>query len=178
MSKFTIRSAKREDMSEIGEILFNNYHEVYKGILDKRYLASITSESAKLQMDAYFLTPGNEMFVAESSDGEGNSRIVGFAAGTPSPDILGAFWVEHLHVDVLFRGQGICHDLLFKTAQNSKLTGYSQLVTGIFAGNTRAENICRHYDARFLESFHQDVEGFGVLSSLYIWDDLTKFENN
>lgn len=178
MSKFIVRSAKRTDMDAIGAIIFNNYHEVYKHILDKRYLASITVESAKLRMEAYFLTPGNEMFVAENFDEEENSKVVGFVSGTPSPDVLGAFWVEELHVDEKFRGQGVGHDLFFKMAQNSKATGYSQLVTNVFACNTKAEDICSHYEARFIESFHQDVEGFGVFSSIYIWDDLTKFENN
>ena len=40
-------------------------------VLDKRYLSSVNPESAASRMDAYFLAPGNEMFVAELlADGE------------------------------------------------------------------------------------------------------------
>ena len=66
-----IREAKRSDIAEVGRILSENYHDTYANILDKRYLSSVNPESAASRMDAYFLAPGNEMFVAELlSDGE------------------------------------------------------------------------------------------------------------
>ena len=60
-----IREAKRSDIAEVGRILSENYHDTYANILDKRYLSSVNPESAASRMDAYFLTPGNEMFVDE-----------------------------------------------------------------------------------------------------------------
>ena len=174
-----IREAKRSDIADVGRILSENYHDTYANILDKRYLSSVNPESAASRMDAYFLAPGNEMFVAELlSDGEeaGAGEIVGFVAGTPSPDVLGAFWLEMLHIKASYRDFGIGRRLLFTMGSRAASTGYSQMVIDVFAGNTKAEEIYKHYGARQIDEFYQDVEGFGVLSSLLSLDDLSVFQ--
>ena len=172
-----IREVKRSDISEIGRILSENYHDTYTNILDKRYMSSVNPESAAARMDAYFLTPGNEIFVAEfSCEDKEQSRIVGFAAGTPSPDVLGAFWLEMLHVEASHRDFGIGRKLLFTMGGRVANTGYLQMVIDVFAGNSKAEEIYKHYGAKQIDEYYQDVEGFGVLSALLSWDDLSMFK--
>ncbi len=172
-----IREAKRSDISEVGRILSENYHDTYANILDKRYLSSVNPESAAARMDAYFLTPGNEMFVAElAGENEEAGQVVGFVAGTPSPDVLGAFWLEMLHIEAAYRDFGIGRKLLFTMGGRVAASGYSQMVIDVFAGNYKAEEIYKHYGAKPIDEYYQDVEGFGVLSALLSWDDLSVFE--
>ena len=172
-----IREVKRSDISEIGRILSENYHDTYTNILDKRYMSSVNPESAAARMDAYFLTPGNEMFVAELvSESEGSSHVVGFVAGMPSPDVLGAFWLEMIHVGAAYRDFGIGRKLLFAMGWRVAASGYSQMVIDVFAGNSKAEEIYKHYGAKQIDEYYQDVEGFGVLSALLSWDDLSMFK--
>lgn len=172
-----IREAKRSDISEVGRILSENYHDTYANILDKRYLSSVNPESAAARMDVYFLTPGNEMFVAElASENEEAGQVVGFVAGTPSPDVLGAFWLEMLHIEAAYRDFGIGRKLLFTMGGRVAASGYSQMVIDVFAGNYKAEEIYKHYGAKRIDEYYQDVEGFGVLSALLSWDDLSVFE--
>ena len=178
IKKIKIREAKRSDIAEVGRILSENYHDTYANILDKRYLSSVNPESASKRMDTYFLTPGNEMFVAELLiDGEetGTGEIVGFVAGTPSPEVFGAFWLEMLHIEASYRDFGIGRRLLFTMGNRVADIGYSQMVIDVFAGNTKAEEIYKHYGAKQIDEFYQDIEGFGVLSSLLSWDDLSVF---
>lgn len=171
-----IREVKRSDISEIGRILSENYHDTYTNILDKRYMSSVNPESAAARMDAYFLTPGNEMFVAEALVDEVQGKVVGFVAGTPSPDVLGAFWLEMIHVEAAYRDFGIGRKLLFTMGGRVVNTGYSQMVIDVFAGNYKAEEIYKHYGAKLIDEYYQDVEGFGVLSALLSWDDLSMFK--
>ena len=171
-----IREAKCSDIPEVGRILSENYHDTYANILDKRYLSSVNPESAAARMDAYFLTPGNEMFVAEAIDDEAHCKVVGFVAGTPSPDVLGAFWLEMLHVEAACRDFGIGKRLLFTMGGRVANSGYSQMVIDVFAGNSKAEEIYKHYGAKQIDEYYQDVEGFGVFSALLSWDDLSIFK--
>nr|WP_298877735.1 GNAT family N-acetyltransferase [uncultured Mogibacterium sp.] len=177
IQNITIREAKRSDISKVGRILSENYHDTYANILDKRYLSSVNPESAAARMDAYFLTPGNEMFVAELvSENEENGHVVGFVAGTPSPDVLGAFWLEFLHVEAAYRDLGIGRALLFTMGGRAADSGYPQMVIDVFAGNSKAEEIYKHYGAKQIDEYYQDIEGFGVLSALLSWDDLSVFK--
>lgn len=170
-SNIIIREAHRPDIPEIGRIMSDNYHDTYADILDRRYMASVNPDSCGARMDAYYLAPGNELLVACCSE-----QIMGFVAGTPSPDVLGAFWLEMLHVEAEYRDMGCGRKLLFAMGKRAAQTGYSQIVIDVFAGNSKAEEIYRHYGARFIEGYYQDVEGFGVLSSLFSWDDLSVFD--
>ena len=81
-----------------------------------------------------------------------------------------------LHIKASYRDFGIGRRLLFTMGSRAASTGYSQMVIDVFAGNTKAEEIYKHYGARQIDEFYQDVEGFGVLSSLLSLDDLSVFQ--
>lgn len=175
MENITIRDAKRADLPEIGRILAANYHDTYGAILDRRILAYVNEESSTARMESYWLAPGTEMLVAVKTADDGSEAICAFSAGTPSPDVLGAFWLEMLHVEADRRGEGLGRALLFAMGKRARDTGYSQMTIDVFAGNDRAESIYRHYGAELVKEYRQDVFGFGVSSRLLIWEDLNVF---
>jgi GNAT superfamily N-acetyltransferase len=166
-----IRDAVRADIENVGDLLSDNHQTTYKGLIDDRLLAFYTHENSQAKMEAYWLTPGNEMLVAEEEDG----RFLGYVAGRPSPDVLGAFWLEFLDVDENARGRGLARRLIWAMGARAAEQGYPQMVIDIIAGNDNAEQIYEHLGAKRIREYYQDLEGFPTLSRLLMWDDMSVF---
>ncbi|MBR0373883.1 MAG: GNAT family N-acetyltransferase [Mogibacterium sp.] len=109
-------------------------------------------------------------------DNPDSSELLGYAAGRPSPDILGAFWLEFLDVNEDTRGEGIGKRLIAEMGRRVRAQGYPQMVIDVLAGNDKAEYIYRHLGAEVLnDDYMQDQQGFLVKSKLLIWRDLSIF---
>ena len=112
----------------------------------------------------------------EGPENPDSSELLGYAAGRPSPDVLGAFWLEYLDVNEDSRGEGIGKRLIAEMGRRVREQGYPQMVIDVLAGNDKAEYIYRHLGAEVLnEDYMQDLQGFLVKSKLLIWRDLSIF---
>lgn len=169
-NEFSFRAAKRADLPAVARIIAENYQKEYTGILDSRYLAGMDEEYLQRIFEAYWLTPGNEIIVASEKGEDGTEAIVGFAAGTPSPDVLGSFWLEYLHVDGEHRRQGIGSALFDEATDMARWMGYDQLTSHIFAGNRIREAFFEKLGGEPGEEFRMELEGFGVMTRIYLFE--------
>lgn len=170
MEQVLIRAAAEADMKRIGEIKSANGHEVYDDkYVDYRFIESLTPERCRAHLSAYAKNPGQHVLVAEREDG----AILGYSGGRPSPDVLGAYWLEFLDVAEDEREQGIGAALIRSMAVLAREQGYSQMIVDVINGNTSAEDFYEHLGAElFNENYMQDLDGFLVKSKLYAWTEL------
>lgn len=102
--------------------------------------------------------------------------FLGYVRGLPSPDVLGAFWLESLYLKEAARGKGLGRKLIFYMGDQVRRQGYNQMVIDVFAGNDRAEEIYRHLGAKLInDNFTEDINLFPVHAKLLLWDDLDIF---
>ncbi|MBQ6621876.1 MAG: GNAT family N-acetyltransferase [Mogibacterium sp.] len=162
----TIREAKSADMEAFARIYKEIYDTTYREFLDPRLIRAVLNEDSVARMRADWLAPGAEMFAAEAEDGQ----ILGFVYGFPSPDVLGAFWLEKLYLTASARGLGLGRRLIGIMEQRAREQGYSGMVIDVFTGNDHAEQIYRHLGARMIREDHlQDVCDMPVHSKLLYW---------
>jgi GNAT superfamily N-acetyltransferase len=125
----------------------------------------------------------------EANDGEPNAEpgsepaeavtFLGYVRGLPSPDVLGAFWLESLYLTEAARGKGLGRKLIFYMGDQVRRQGYNQMVIDVFAGNDRAEEIYRHLGAKLInDNFTEDINLFLVHAKLLLWDNLSIFAEN
>lgn len=104
------------------------------------------------------------------------TEMIGYAAGKPSPDVLGAFWLEFLDVNEDARGEGAGKRLIAEMGRRARDAGYNQMVIDVLAGNEKAEFIYRHLGAELInDNYIQDQQGFLVKSKLLGWYDMSIF---
>lgn len=109
------------------------------------------------------------------SDAEGGSEplFLGYVSGKPSPDVLGAFWLEKLYLSESASGRGLGGRLIGYMAQEAVRQGYEQMVIDVFPGNDHAEQIYRHLGAETLsEDYVEEINLFPVHARLLIWEDV------
>ena len=172
MEGLVIREAVAEDLAKIGALSSTNSRDTYDDkYVDYRYLESLTVEYCTNRITNYFSTPGNHVLVAEY-----NGEFAGYVAGRPSPDVLGAFWMEYLDVAEDTQNSGIGKSLVSAMGRQARDDGYGQMIADVYKGNDKAEGIFRHLGAEVMnEDYMQDIEGFLVKSKLLVWNDLSLF---
>lgn len=171
---YTLRKFTADDIDAMGELKSVNTAETYDDrYIDYRWIESLTPEHCKDFLRTYTSGIGSFTYVAEGSDG----RLLGYATGRPSPDVMGAYWLEYMDVAEEARGMGVGKALIFETGRRAKREGYPQMVIDVLAGNDKAEGIYRHLGAELLDTnFIQDLDGFLLKSKLLVWEDLDVFE--
>jgi GNAT superfamily N-acetyltransferase/predicted Zn-dependent protease with MMP-like domain len=184
-NEISIRGAKSSDMEQLGRIMSSGYHSSYEGILDARYLKSITDSSAAEMMKAFWLNPGAEVLVAvreriagTAQDHSGDAspdEVLGFASGAPSAEVLGAFSLEKMFVREDAHGSGIDRDLVLAMGRLAAGQGYPQMTVDVYRGDDRAERFYNELGAKRAKEYYLTIEGFPVASKLLIWDDITVF---
>ena len=166
-----IRKAEEKDFKEIGKIKYDNWQDIYRGIIDNRYLNNMTPEKCMEEIRNYAENPGAEIFIAENE-----KTVIGFVAGMPSMEILGAYQIEFLHVKKGYQRQGNGKKLIYHIGNKIYTDGYSNIVTDIYTGNAAAGKICEHLGAEFNRDFYQKLEDFDVPSVEFIWENMDIFK--
>lgn len=200
-----IRPAKASDMEVCAALRKEIYNTTYQGVVDSRLITSVNQEDSLQRLRSQWLEPGGMFFIAEeiaeepvagaaedagaakeaaveANDGEPGSEpaeavtFLGYVRGLPSPDVLGAFWLESLYLTEAARDKGLGRKLIFYMGDQVRRQGYNQMVIDVFAGNDRAEEIYRHLGAKQInDNFTEDINLFPVHAKLLLWDDLSIF---
>ena len=139
-----IRPAKASDMELCADLYKEIYNTVYQGIVDSRLITSINQEDTVQRMRGDWLQPGGEFWIAEEVSEAGERTFLGFTSGLPSPEVLGAFWLEKLFLTEAARGKGLGRKLIEHMGRCAKTQGYGQMVIDVFKGNDNAEQMYRH----------------------------------
>ena len=122
---------------------------------------------------------------AKGTDAEGNISateakeftFLGYVRGLPSPDVLGAFWLESLYLTESARGKGLGRKLIRYMGRQAVNQGYNQMVIDVFAGNDHAEQVYRHMGAELIDdNYIEEINLFPVRAKLLLWKDLSIFE--
>ena len=107
----------------------------------------------------------------------GERTFLGFTSGLPSPEVLGAFWLEKLFLTEAARGKGLGRKLIEHMGRCAKTQGYGQMVIDVFKGNDNAEQMYRHLGAELIsEEYPEEINLFPIKAKLLSWDDLSIFE--
>ena len=119
-----IRPAKASDMELCAALYKEIYNTVYQGIVDSRLITSINQEDTVQRMRGDWLQPGGEFWIAEEVSEVGERTFLGFTSGLPSPEVLGAFWLEKLFLTEAARGKGLGRKLIEHMGRCAKTQGY------------------------------------------------------
>ena len=166
-----IRETVSADMKAFAALYQHIYDTTYRGFIDPRLIRSVLAENSAARMKGCWLMPGAEAFTAEEE-----GTFLGFAMGQPSPDILGAFWLEYLYLYEQARGKGVGRLLIEAMGRRAREQGYSGMVIDVFNGNDNAEQLYRYLGAKLVREDHiQDVNDMPVHSKLLYWEDLSIF---
>jgi GNAT superfamily N-acetyltransferase len=171
-----IRPAKSEDMAACAALYKEIYNTTYQGVVDSRLVTSINQEDTVQRMRGNWLQPGAEFVIAEEIDEAGNTTFLGFSSGRPSPDVLGAFWLEMLFLCETARGKGLGRKLINHMGNVARSQGYNQMVIDVFAGNDNAEAMYRYLGAELInDNYMEEINLFPVKAKLLLWEDLECF---
>ena len=169
-----IRPAKASDMEACAALRKEIYNTTYQGVVDSRLITSVNQEDSLQRLRGQWLEPGGMFFILEEIAEA--VTFLGYVRGLPSPDVLGAFWLESLYLKEAARGKGLGRKLIFYMGDQVRRQGYNQMVIDVFAGNDRAEEIYRHLGAKLInDNFTEDINLFPVHAKLLLWDDLDIF---
>ena len=172
-----IRPAKASDMELCAALYKEIYNTVYQGIVDSRLITSINQEDTVQRMRGDWPQPGGEFWIAEEVSEVGERTFLGFTSGLPSPEVLGAFWLEKLFLTEAARGKGLGRKLIEHMGRCAKTQGYGQMVIDVFKGNDNAEQMYRHLGAELIsEEYPEEINLFPIKAKLLSWDDLSIFE--
>lgn len=176
MSRIEIRPAKAADMEQCATLYKEIYNTTYQGVVDSRLITSINQEDTVQRMRGDWLQPGGEFFVAEDVSEDGTVTFLGFTSGMPSPDVLGAFWLEKLFLCSAARGKGLGRKLIEHMGQVAASQGYEQMVIDVFDGNENAEKMYEHMGAKLInDNYVEEINLFPVRAKLLLWEDLGVF---
>ncbi len=174
-----IRPFKASDTEKCAALYKEIYNTTYQGVVDSRLVTSINQEDTIQRIRGQWLAPGGMFFVAEET-GEATAEaptFLGYVRGIPSPDVLGAFWLEGLFLTEAARGRGLGHELIRYMGRQAVNQGYNQMVIDVFAGNDHAEQVYRHLGAELIDdNYIEEINLFQVRAKLLLWEDLSIFK--
>ncbi len=105
-----------------------------------------------------------------------DATFMGYVRGIPSPDVLGAFWLEGLFLTQAARGKGLGRELIHHMGRQAVNQGYNQMVIDVFAGNDHAEQVYRHLGAELIDdNYIEEINLFPVRAKLLLWDNMDIF---
>ena len=81
--------------------------------------------------------------------------------------------LDSLHVQPESQGQGLGKQMILDTARRAVEDGYPSIAICITRGNDRAEQIYTRLGARFDFDFTERYEGYDIVSTSLLWDDLS-----
>lgn len=172
-----IRAAVAADMEACAALYKEIYNTTYQGVVDSRLITSINQEDTVQRMRGNWLQPGAEFVVAEEQNKDGTNSFLGFSSGRPSPDVLGAFWLEMLFFHEDARGKGLGRKLIHHMGNTAEKQGYNQMVIDVFAGNDSAEGMYRHLGAELIDdNYMEEINLFPVRAKLLLWESLEAFK--
>ena len=166
-----VRPAEAADMENCAALYKHIYDTTYRGVVEPRVITSVQQEDSVARLRAKWLDLGAEMYVAEDVQDEAEPVFLGYVYGLPSPDVLGAFWLESLYLNEAARGMGLGKRLIEMMKDTARNQGYQQMVIDVFTGNDAAEQIYEHLGAVHInDDYIEDVNDFPVQAKLLIWD--------
>ena len=163
----TIRFATSEDLDSIARLYVCNHRQSYKGLLSEAYMSGLTAEYGMQKWGKQLQNPEARIWVAY----EGNS-FLGFAAGTPDPELEQTWYLESLHVAEDARGKGVGTALIRTVEQYASNHGYEKMSVCIVRGNDRAASLYQRLGAEHYSFFVDDFNGTPSSSEKLIWNRL------
>ena len=170
---FHIRPAKIEDCPDLARILIEASDDAFRGLVPDSCLDSLTIEESVLNWRKNFLPggaleKGEYLFVATTV----SNQVTGFAMGgreSGRDDYQTELSV--LMVDPCWQKKGIGRGLVQKMAQRFIQAGYYSMLVGVLKENPN-QLFYEHLGARKLDEQPFDWNGYAMVESKYIWDDL------
>jgi len=145
MSNFEIRTAGKDDASQIARVQVETWQYAYKGQLPQEHLdrLSIEKRTKRWQEILSDRKNPNVMFVAESKN-----TIVGFCSVGPSRDDdmdKKTGEVLAIYVDQHVMGKGVGSALMEKSLDHLREQGFTQAILWVLITNTKAR---KWYESR------------------------------
>ena len=170
-SLLTIRFATSEDLDSIARLYVRNHRQTYAGLLSEAYLSGLTVEYGLEKWGKQLQNPEARIWVACEGD-----VFLGFAAGTPDPELEQTWYLESLHVTEDARGKGIGTALIQAVKQYAYDHGYEKMSVCIVRGNDRAAALYQRLGAEHHSFFEDDFNGTPSSSEKLIWNGLQEEE--
>ena len=169
----TIRFATSEDLDSIARLYVCNHRQAYAGLLSEAYLSSLTVEYGLEKWGKQLQDQKARIWVAF----EGES-FLGFAAGTPDPELEQTWYLESLHVTEDSRGKGVGTALIQAVKQYAYDNSYERMSVCIVRGNDRAAALYQRLGAEHYSFFEDDFNGTPSASEKLIWNRLRQEEQS
>ena len=174
-----IRPALPEDILAMATVNVETRREKYVGIFPAELLARASPERiAERWMKNLFTEPnppGSFGLVAEE-EGE----VIGFVMAGPARDSsLGANGEMYtLYVLPHYQHQGIGHGLLLEAACRLQKQEFSAFFLWVLTANLPSRAFYESLGGEFIGQRFEEVKGYTLNESAYIWRDIEKFIND
>jgi len=163
---YTIRLAERGDIGQIAKLYIKSWHKTYKGLLCQEYLDSLTEEAVGERWADYIGQARHGIFVAVTDD----EKVLGFGAFKPYHRIDDCIYIESLHVDESYQGQGIGSDIIKCIYAVGKEENYGRMAVCLVKGNNNARALYTKLGASHYKDKVDDFTGEISYSEILTWD--------
>lgn len=160
-----LRSASEQDLGAIGQLGYDNWVEVYRGMVDQKFLDDLTPEERSDHYGHFLEEKGGGIFVI--TEGE---RLLGFAAYKPDEEIEGCLLLDSLHVAKAARGKGVGSRLIQTVWDLAAERGLGKVSISAVRANEKARALYRKRGAEHFD-FHVSTAfpGYTVISEKLVW---------
>lgn len=162
-----IRLLESKDIKDMAILYTDSWKKTYFGILSDEYLNSLSYEKNQKKWLDYIKNDKNGIF-GYFIDG----KLVGFCAFTPEQDIENCIYLDSLHINKEYQGQGIGTALIKNLASFVKLKNYKKISICILNGNEMAKKLYIKLGASHYEYFDNKLDNVIAPSEKLIWNDL------
>ena len=167
MSKkdYTIRLATKDDIEKIAKLYIKSWKKTYKGLLNQKYLDGLSIDVVSKRWGDYILEARHGIFIATSEE-----EVIGFSAFKPYHRIDDCIYIESLHVDEAYQGQGIGSAIIKSIYTVGSDEDYGQMAVCLVKGNNRAREMYTKLGAVHYRDKVDDFTGEITYSEILTWD--------
>ena len=165
-NNYTIRLAKPGDVEQIAKLYIKSWQKTYKGLLRQEYLDGLTEKAVGERWADYIGRARHGIFVAVTED----EKILGFGAFKPYHRIDDCIYIESLHVEESYQGQGVGTAIIKGIYTVGKEENYGRMAVCLVKGNDNARNLYTKLGAVHYKDKVDDFTGEISYSEILIWD--------